>query len=187
MSAVMHHSGVSSASRWADWTFKAVEAVLAALLLGMVAMVFGNVVMRYAFNSGIVVSEELSRFFFVWLTFIGAIVAMRDGSHLGLDNVVGKLSRRGKLICLSLSEALILMCCAMLFWGTWRQHDVNATTMAPVTGLSMIWVFGVGYLTSLCIGVHAVHKLWRIACGGLRDDELVGVSDSEEIPHGETR
>jgi TRAP-type C4-dicarboxylate transport system permease small subunit len=79
------------------------------------------------------------------------------------------------------------MCCAMLFWGTWRQHDVNATTMAPVTGLSMIWVFGVGYLTSLCIGVHAVHKLWRIACGGLRDDELVGVSDSEEIPHGETR
>ena len=41
-----------------SWLFKAVEAVLAALLLGMVLMVFGNVVLRYAFNSGIVVSEE---------------------------------------------------------------------------------------------------------------------------------
>jgi len=156
-----------------DWAFKAVEAVLAALLLGMVVMVFG-----------IVVSEELSRIFFVWLTFIGAIVAMRDGSHLGMDNFVSRLSRRGKLVCLTLCQVLILVCCAMLFWGTWRQHEINATTMAPVTGLSMIWVFGVGYLTSLCIGVHALHKVWRIASGRIRDDELIEISESEEMPHG---
>jgi TRAP-type C4-dicarboxylate transport system permease small subunit len=160
--------------------FRAVEAVLAALLLGMVLMVFGNVVLRYVFNSGIVVSEELSRFFFVWLTFIGAIVAMHEGSHLGMDSLVARLGRRGKLVCLALSQALILMCCAMLFWGTWRQHEVNATTAAPVTGLPMIWVFGVGYLTSACIGAHALHKLWRIAGGRIRDDELVEVSETEE-------
>ena len=62
----------------------------------------------------------------------------------------------------------------MLFWGTWRQHEVNATTMAPVTGMSMIWVFGIGYVTS--VGdrrVHALHKLWRIATGRIADDELV--------------
>ena len=76
-----------------DRVFKAIEAVLAALLLGMVLMVFGNVLLRYAFNSGIQVSEEMSRFFFIWLTFIGAIVAMRDGTHLGMDNFVNKLSR----------------------------------------------------------------------------------------------
>ena len=159
---------------------KAVEALLAALLLGMVLMVFGNVVLRYAFNSGIVVSEELSRIFFVWLTFIGAIVAMRDGTHLGMGNFVSKLQRRGKLVCLTICEGLILLCCAMLFWGTWRQHEVNATTMAPVTGLSMIWVFGVGYLTALCIGVHALHKLWRIVSGRIEDSELIEVAESSE-------
>ena len=168
-----------------DRLFQAIEALLAALLLGMVVMVFGNVVLRYAFNSGITVSEELSRFFFVWLTFIGAIVAMRDGAHLGMDNLVARLSRRGKLVCLTLSQALIVMCCAMLFWGTWRQHEVNATNMAPVTGLSMIWVFGVGYLTSVCIAVLAGHKLWRIATGRITDAELIEVSESEEMPHAE--
>ncbi|UUZ77895.1 TRAP transporter small permease [Polaromonas sp. P1(28)-13] len=169
-----------------DRLFKAVEAVLAMLLLGMVLMVFGNVVLRYAFNSGIVVSEELSRFFFVWLTFIGAIVAMRDGSHLGMDNVVSKLPRRGKLTCLTISQGLILLCCSMLFWGTWRQHEVNATNMAPVTGLSMIWVFGVGYLTSAAIAVHALHKLWRIATGRITDHELIEISESEDMPHTST-
>lgn len=182
----MHASSKQSGQRLLDWGFQAVEAVLAALLLGMVLMVFGNVVLRYAFNSGIVVSEELSRFFFVWLTFIGAIVAMRDGTHLGMDNVVSKLSRRGKLICLSLSQGLILLCCVMLFWGTWRQHEVNATNMAPVTGLSMIWVFGVGYLTSAAIAVHALHTSWRIASGQISDDELIEISESEEMPHTAT-
>jgi len=169
-----------------DRVFKAVEALLAALLLGMVLMVFGNVVLRYAFNSGIVVSEELSRFFFVWLTFIGAIVAMRDGTHLGMDNMVNKLSRRGKLVCLTLCQGLILLCCAMLFWGTWRQHDINATNMAPVTGLSMIWVFGVGYLTSTAIAVHALHTLWRIATGRISNNELVEISESEDAAHATT-
>ncbi|MEO8807634.1 MAG: TRAP transporter small permease [Burkholderiaceae bacterium] len=163
--------------------FKAIEAVLAALLVGMVAMVFGNVVLRYAFNSGIQFSEEMSRFFFVWLTFIGAIVAMRDGSHLGMDNVVNMLPRRGKLIFLAICQCLILLCCAMLFWGTWRQHEVNATTMAPVTGMSMIWVFGVGYVTSAAIALLALQKLWRIFTGRITDAELIQVSESEEAPH----
>jgi len=59
-----------------DRLFRAIDALLATLLLAMVLMVFGNVVLRYAFNSGIVVSEELSRFCFVWLTFIGAIAVI---------------------------------------------------------------------------------------------------------------
>lgn len=160
--------------------FKALDAVLAALLLAMVLMVFGNVVLRYVFNSGIVVSEELSRFCFVWLTFLGAIAAMRDNAHLGMDNVVGKLSRRGKLVCLGLSQLLIIGCCAMLAWGTARQHEINATNMAPVTGLSMIWIFGVGYVTAAAIGVQSLLKLWRIASGRIRDDELVAVVESEE-------
>lgn len=182
----MQASPKKTGQRLLDWLFKAIEAVLAALLLGMVLMVFGNVVLRYAFNSGIVMSEELSRFFFVWLTFIGAIVAMRDGTHLGMDNVVSKLSRRGKLVCLTISQGLILLCCGMLFWGTWRQHEINATNMAPVTGMSMIWIFGMGYLTSVAIAVHALHKLWRIASCQIRDDELIAISESEDMPHTPT-
>jgi len=144
--------------------FKLIESVLAMLLLGMVLMVFGNVLLRYTFNSG-------------------AIVAMRDGTHLGMDNFVTTLSRRGKLICLSLCQCLVLLCCAMMFSGTWNQHEINATTAAPVTGLSMIWVFGVAYVTSVAIALMALHTLWRIATGRIADDELIAISESEEAPH----
>jgi TRAP-type C4-dicarboxylate transport system permease small subunit len=157
-----------------------VDALLATLLLAMVAMVFGNVVLRYVFNSGIVVSEELSRFCFVWLTFIGGVVAVHERTHLGMDNVVSKLTRRGQLACLAASQVLIVVCCAVLLWGTWRQHEINATTAAPVTGLSMIWIFGLGYFVGGCIVLLALRELWRIARGRVTDDELVQVRESEE-------
>jgi TRAP-type C4-dicarboxylate transport system permease small subunit len=44
----------------------------------------------------------------------------------------------------------------------------------------MIWVYGMGYVTSVGIGVLIVNKLWRIATGRITDDELVQIQDSEE-------
>ena len=62
----------------------------------MVILVFGNVVLRYGFNSGIAISEELSRWLLVWLTFLGAIVALREHAHLGVDTLVRALSARAE-------------------------------------------------------------------------------------------
>jgi len=53
--------------------------LMVASLALMVVLVFTNVVLRYAMNSGISVSEELSRWLFVWLTFLGELGAMTLG------------------------------------------------------------------------------------------------------------
>ena len=44
--------------------FALLKLLIALLLAGMVVLVFGNVVLRYAFNQGLTASEELSRLFF---------------------------------------------------------------------------------------------------------------------------
>lgn len=48
----------------------------------MVVLVFGNVVMRYGFNSGITLSEELSRWLFVWMTFLGGLIILNEFARL---------------------------------------------------------------------------------------------------------
>ena len=63
-----------------DLFFKLAEVTLVIMLSAMVIMVFGNVVLRYGFNDGIISSEELSRFLFIWITFLGAIVTMRENA-----------------------------------------------------------------------------------------------------------
>src|SRR5512138_810841 len=93
--------------RLIDGYCRLLDTLVALLLAVMVVLVFGNVVLRYAFNSGITVSEEVSRWLFVWLTFLGAISALKDHGHLGTDMLLARLPPRGQRI--SLTIALLLM------------------------------------------------------------------------------
>ncbi|WP_459980140.1 TRAP transporter small permease, partial [Paenibacillus sp. YK5] len=74
----------------------------------MTIFVFGNVVLRYVFNTGLTWSEELSRFLFIWMIFLGSILGLKDNEHLGVDMMVKKLSYKGKKICFVVSNLLIL-------------------------------------------------------------------------------
>ena len=120
--------------------FKLLEFLVVACMVAMVIMVFGNVVLRYGFNSGISISDEMSRYCFIWLTYIGAMVAMREKGHLGVDTLVRRLSLGGKKLCFFLSEVLMLGCNVLFFWGTWQMHDLQVTNISVVVGISMIWI-----------------------------------------------
>src|SRR5512134_883627 len=104
------------------------EALLVLLMAAMVLMVFGNVVLRYGFNSGITMSEELSRWLFVWMTFLGALVALRGRAHLGTDSLVSRLPVAGKKACLGFAHLLMLYLCWLMFRGAWQQTVINAGT-----------------------------------------------------------
>jgi TRAP-type C4-dicarboxylate transport system permease small subunit len=159
-------------ARGIDYLFKGLEVLLVVLLAGMAIMVFGNVVLRYGFNSGILVSEEMARYFFVWLTFIGAVVAFRENAHLGVETLVQRFGPRGRLVCLVLSDLVILLCMAAFFWGTWKQYPINASMTAPVVGIHMNWIYGIGFFTSVGIGLMVAARLARAAMGRITEDEL---------------
>lgn len=150
-----------------DWFFKGLEALLVLLLAGMTVMVFANVVLRYGFGSGVDVSEELSRFFFVWLIFLGAIVAMRHNMHMGFDLVVTMVGAPARRVLLTLANGLVLAVCLMILVGTLQQFHVNATNIAPVTRMPMIWVFGVLIPMSSLIGLMAGLRMIGYATGRL--------------------
>jgi len=155
---------------------------MAACLALMVVLVFGNVVLRYAFNSGITLSEELSRWLFVWVTFMGAIVAMQDGAHLGSDTLISRLSVAKQKICFVLGRLLMLGICAMLFKGTWDQVIINLTTTSAVMEVSMAIFYGCGLLLAVSAGLILLNQLMRLARGELTNDELIGIRESEEDP-----
>jgi TRAP-type C4-dicarboxylate transport system permease small subunit len=168
-------------TRFVDGYFKALRFFIAACLFVMVVLVFGNVVLRYAFNSGITVSEELSRWLFVWLTFVGAVVALRDHAHLGMDSVVSRLPAWGKKACFLASNVLMLYCVYLFFVGSWQQFVINVDNMAPATGLSSGWFYySVGLFFSVGAGLLLVRNLWRASTGRLAEKDLIQVRESED-------
>jgi TRAP-type C4-dicarboxylate transport system permease small subunit len=159
-----------------------IEIAIAGFLAVMVVMVFGNVVLRYAFNSGIVVSEELSRWLFLWVTFLGAIVALKEGAHLGSDFVVSRLPVLGKKICLVVGHLLMLYATWLLFSGALAQARINLNVEAPVTGASMAFVYGTGVVFALFAMLLLLRDLWRIVTGRVTEEELVMIKGTEEKP-----
>lgn len=53
-----------------DGYFTLIRVLAVLCIITMVVLVFGNVVLRYGFNESILISEEISRWAFVWLTFL---------------------------------------------------------------------------------------------------------------------
>lgn len=156
--------------------------LIALALAVMVVLVFTNVVLRYAFSSGITVSEELSRWLFVWLTFLGAVVAMRDGAHLGSDTLVSRLPLAGKKMFFVLGHLLMLFVCWLLFKGSYEQTVINLSSSSAVMEVSMGIFYASGLVTAVLVALILVHNLWRLLTGQLSEAELIGVRESEEEP-----
>lgn len=166
-----------------DGYCKAIGYLIAAMLAVMVVLVFGNVVMRYAFNSGFTISEELSRWLFVWLTFLGAVVALRSNSHLGTDMLVGRLGPAGKRICMGIALALMLYCLWLLFKGSYDQTIINWSSTSAVMEVSMAWFYSAGMVMAVLGAFIVLSDLWRLVTGKLDDDHLVLMQESEEAQH----
>jgi TRAP-type transport system small permease protein len=165
---------------------KLLELLLVALLAVMVVMVFGNVVLRYGFNSGITVSEELSRWAFVWMIFMGAVIAIKENGHLGTDMLLAHLGPLGKRICLGLAETMMLYCVWLIFSGSAAQVKINLDVQAPVSGWSVAWLPAAGLVFATSALVLHVLKLGKLLSGRLGDDELVTVQESEDLAHIKT-
>lgn len=150
----------------------------------MVIMVFGNVVMRYAFNSGLTLSEELSRWLFVWLTFMGGVVALNERAHLGTDTLISRLPRGGKKLCLLIALVLMLVCCWLIFKGALEQVKINWDSTSAVMETSMGYFYASGMVFSILAAPVLLVQLFRLVSGQMSDNELVNISESEDVPHG---
>jgi TRAP-type C4-dicarboxylate transport system permease small subunit len=167
--------------RLLDLYCRVLKGAIALCLAAMVVLVFTNVVLRYLFNSGIATSEELSRWLLVWLTFLGAIVAMREHAHLGVDSLIRALPPRGRLICFVLSYVLMLYANSLLIIGSWKQAVLTFSDTAPASGISVgLFFYASGIVFGVSAAVILLYDLARALTGAASGDELISVRESDE-------
>jgi len=138
------------------------ESIAAVLLvLGVVAAVLLQVVMRYLFERPNPWTEELSRYFFIWLSLIGSSLAAKRGAHFLFDTVVAGLPRTAQRIVRSAVMALVIvLLCGLLGAGVqlagYARHQ-----RSPALDLPMVWVYAALpvaaglMLLHICAGVGA--------------------------------
>jgi len=167
-------------TRIIDFYFFGLKVIIALLLAAMVVLVFGNVVLRYAFNQGITSSEELSRVFFIWLTFLGAVVAMREHGHLGVDSLIKRLPPAGAKLAVLAGQGLMLLATALMVSGSWTQTLINLPASMPATGLSMGFFYGAGLAFGIPTFLIILWDAFCVATGRIDVTTAQLVLDSED-------
>lgn len=79
---------------------KTAERILDAVAVGLFAAMFGaivlQIVLRYAFNTPLVWTDEVASYLFVWVSFLGWAMATRKRIHIGIGLVADRLPARGR-------------------------------------------------------------------------------------------
>ncbi|NUB14753.1 TRAP transporter small permease subunit [Azospirillum brasilense] len=157
------------------------EWIMALMLAVMVALVFGNVVLRYGFNSGIVAAEELARLMFVWLVFLGATLALRRHQHLGLDILQARLPARVRRACAVISHLLMIYALWLFIQGSWFQLLIGMETRSTVLSFPMAFYAAAGFFPAIAMALTILANLWKILSG----DATAHIPGNGD-PHGVT-
>ncbi len=135
---------------------KVLTYVLGLCVLVMLLLVFGNVVLRYGFNSGITVSEEVARMSFVWLIFLGTIIAFRTKQHLGVNMLLDRLPVMAQKIIHILRQLIIMWVLWLMIEGGWDQTIIGINNTLPVTGWSQALFSGMVWFSALAMFLLAI-------------------------------
>ncbi|PZE20659.1 TRAP transporter small permease [Paenibacillus xerothermodurans] len=147
----------------------------------MAILVFGNVVLRYLFNSGITWSEEMARFLFIWLVLFGSVIALKQNEHLGVDMLVKRLSKPLKTVIYIISNLLVLAVLYLVVEGSWKMTVLNGESTAPATGLPLTTMYFPGVIMGIGMAVIILLNLYRLLFRKANIDELTRTQESEEM------
>ncbi len=132
------------------------ESVLAAGLLGMFLVVVLLVALRYAFQSGLVGANETATAVFVYLSSLGAAVAVGRQEHIRVDLLSARLGRRGRLALGACNLGMVAILNAVLAASSAAWIAATGQTLMPVTQMPRYLLqasvpLGCGLATLYCV------------------------------------
>ncbi|MFC7477800.1 TRAP transporter large permease subunit [Dankookia sp. GCM10030260] len=148
------------------------EAVAAALLVGLIGLVLVAVFCRYVLAAPITAADEIASLLFLWVVMLGAVIAIERNEHLRLALVPNRVGPRAR----ARLEALGLMVVAAFLAGLlpsaiehwWFEKDITAPALDISVGWRMAGLpLGVGLMLLVVVA-----KLWRES---RRDDLLLAL------------
>lgn len=137
------------------------------LFVAMFLCVLAQVFFRYFLGDPLVWSDELSRYLFVWVSFLGWIIAARKRSHLTVSMFEGRMSARGRAVLKLVGAIAAMLFAVLLGWQGWRiamrNLDVETTTLAVSAGVIYLIVPVAALLVAWYAAVDLRHALRVIA------------------------
>lgn len=144
-----------------DKLFRVIEIIIAIFLAVMIALTFMNVVLRQ-FGKGFAWSEEVTRICFIYLIYLGSIIAARENQHLMIDTLMCKLPKAGQTVLYVIIEILTIGLMGFLAMGAYQNAYNNRNDYWVATHFPVFMVHIVGAILGVAVIIISIVNLYRL-------------------------
>jgi TRAP-type C4-dicarboxylate transport system permease small subunit len=138
------------------------ETLVGVLMAAMILDIFVQVVFRYGLESSLSWSEELARYLFVWVIFVGASVAVRRNQHIAMTAIAAALPEPLRSFATALAHVAFIAFLLLLAWAC-IPLIVNARfTVSSELEIPIAWVYAAAPIGALLSVLHLVNRLAQI-------------------------
>lgn len=156
--------------RTIDQALSRLENGLAALAFAVItAVAFTNVISRYFLDAALAFTTEITVNLAVWLTMLGAVIGVRESSHLGFSLLHAQLTGMSKkVLTVFIGLAMVLFFLILLMFG-WDQVSSQLASGRSTPSMQIPqWLFTLALPVGAALGIlRTVQVTWR----GLREPE----------------
>lgn len=115
------------------------EYVAAAIVFAEIVVLFSGVISRYVFHEPLIWSDELASTLFLWLSMLGAVVALRRSAHMRMTAVVTKLSKEKQAFMEVFGMVASLAFLFLFVHPAWEYAQEEAIITTPALEISNLW------------------------------------------------
>lgn len=142
------------------------EILIIALLFGILALAFVQVIFRYVLGSPLTWSEAICRYMYVWMVFVGSAVVMRGEGHLTLTFFLDRMSHKIQRSMRVAANLLILFILILIFLkeGIYLTK-LTSTQISATIRITLNWVYVAIPVGGLLMGLNTVRKTIKLFTG----------------------
>ena len=141
--------------------FKTLCVIVSCLMFGMMALVSAQVFFRYVLDKALTWSDELGRFMFIWMSFLGACAAYYKGSHVALDLFVRLAKGTSKKILTIVIDLFTLVFSVALTISGSNMVQVGLLQRSPSLSIQMNFVFMVLPASGVILSYFCLRKIYK--------------------------
>ena len=137
----------------------------------MLVVVTLQVWYRFVLNDPLSWSEELARYLFVWISFIGSAVGVRMNVHLGIDLIEKIMTPTGhKILSVVVNLLVQIFLVIVIYWGVKILSVVRFQTSASM-GIPMTYPYLAVPVGSALMLLNSLRNTWALLFNTNTDEE----------------
>ena len=154
-----------------------VDGFAAVLVVVMTGLVFFQVTNRYIIGSSIPWTEEVSRIIFIWITYIGAYIALKTKAHISIETFVKNyFSPKNQEKVSNVLVFLLFYFIGYLLWVSLKVIPATAGSTTPVLEISFLYIhFAIPIISTMML-LYLITQIFRMGWRRLAFSGLLSIA-----------